>query len=113
MDSPVLTMGENPSEDTVKFPHDVTLTLQQAKFPEETPNATKRVIYLGNFMLTRIRVKLTVINLKKLCLRCFPHCVAHHEVCAWIYQQDPNGMGPWTYLCCPEAMGPWWINLQL
>ena len=43
---------KNPSEIMVKFPHDITLTLQQAKFPEETPDTTKRVIYLGNFMLT-------------------------------------------------------------
>ena len=43
---------KNPSEIMVKFPHGVTLTLQQVKFPEETPDTTKRVIYLGNFMLT-------------------------------------------------------------
>ena len=43
---------KNLSETTVKFPHDVILTLQQVKFPEETPDTTKRVIYLGNFMLT-------------------------------------------------------------
>ena len=42
----------NPSKIMVKFPHDVTLTLQQAKFPEETPDTTKRVKYPGNFMLT-------------------------------------------------------------
>ena len=40
------------SEIMVKFPHDITLTLQQAKFLEETPDTTKRVIYPGNFMLT-------------------------------------------------------------
>ena len=34
----------------------------------------------------------------KLRARWFPRRVAHHEMCAWIYQQDPNGMGPWTYL---------------
>ena len=38
------------SEIMVKFPHDITLTLHQAKFPEETPDTTSRVIYLGNFM---------------------------------------------------------------
>ena len=65
MDSPVLSMGrENPSEIMVKFPHDVTLTLQQVKFPEETPDTTMRVIYPGNFMLTQIQVKFTVINLR-------------------------------------------------
>ena len=43
---------KHPSEITVKFPHDITLTLQQAKFLEETPDTTKTVIYPGNFMLT-------------------------------------------------------------
>ena len=55
---------KNPSEIMAKIPHDVTLTLQQPKFPEETPDTTKRVKYPGNFMLTQIRVKLTVINLR-------------------------------------------------
>ena len=50
---PGTNYGEkNRSEIMVKFPHDVTLTLQQAKFLEETLDTTKRVIYLGNFMLT-------------------------------------------------------------
>ena len=50
---PGTSYGEkNPSKIMVKFPHDVTLTLQQAKFLEETPDTTKSVIYLGNFMLT-------------------------------------------------------------
>ena len=50
---PSTKYGEKtPSEITVKFPHDVTLTLQQAKFPDETPDTTMRVIYLGSFMLT-------------------------------------------------------------
>ena len=62
---PSTNYGEkNPSEIMVKFPHDVTLTLQQAKFPEETPDTTKRVKYLGNFLLTRIWVKFTLINLR-------------------------------------------------
>ena len=43
---------KNTSKITVKFPHNVTLTLQQAKIPEETPDTTMRVIYPGNFMLT-------------------------------------------------------------
>ena len=34
---------KNPSEITAKIPHDVTLTLRQAKFPEETPDTTNRV----------------------------------------------------------------------
>ena len=68
----------NPSEITVKFPHDVTLILQQVKFPEETPDTTKRVIYPGNFMLTRIRVKFTVINLRYYMLGVFQ--VASHTM---------------------------------
>ena len=43
---------KNPSKIMVKFAHDITLTLQQVKFPEETPDTTMRVIYMGNFMLT-------------------------------------------------------------
>ena len=69
---PSTKYGEkNLSEIMVKFPHDVTLTLQQAKFPEETPDTTKRVIYLGNFMLTQIRVKFMVINLRNYVLGVF------------------------------------------
>ena len=50
---PSTMYGEkNPSQITVKFPHNITLTLQQAKFPEENPDTTMRVLYLGNFMLT-------------------------------------------------------------
>ena len=55
----------------VKFPHDVTLTLQQVKFPEETPDTTNRVIYPGNFMLTRFRVKFTLIYLRNYVLGVF------------------------------------------
>ena len=62
---------KKPSEIMVKFPHDVTLTLQQAKFPEETPDTTMRVICLGNFMLTRIQVKFMVINLRNYVLGVF------------------------------------------
>ena len=54
---------KNLSEITVKFPHDITLTLQQAKFLEETLDTTKKVIYPGNFMLTQFWVKFMVINL--------------------------------------------------
>ena len=43
---------KTPSEITVKFPHDITLTLQQVKFLKETPDTTKRVIYPCNFMVT-------------------------------------------------------------
>ena len=72
MDSPVLIMGiKNPSESTVKFPHDITLTQQQAKFPEKTPYTTNREKYMGNFLLTRIRVKFMVINLRNYVLGVF------------------------------------------
>ena len=43
---------KNLSKIMVTFPHDITLTLHQAKFPEETPDTTSRVLYPGNFMLT-------------------------------------------------------------
>ena len=50
--SPGTNYGEkNPSDITAKIPHDVTLTLQQAKFPEETPDTTMRAKYPGNFLL--------------------------------------------------------------
>ena len=40
---PGTNYGEKkPSEITTKIPHDITLTLQQAKFPEETPDTTNR-----------------------------------------------------------------------
>ena len=71
MDSPVLSMGRKPIEITVKFPHNITLTLQQAKFPEETPDTAMRVIYPSNFMLTQIWVKFAVINLRNYVLGVF------------------------------------------
>ena len=93
---PGTNYGEKtPSEITVKFPHDVTLTLQQAKFLEETPDTTKRVIYLGNFMLTRIRVKLTVINLRNYVLgvfhiaSCTTRC-AHGPINKILIEWDPG-----------------------
>ena len=50
---PSTNYGEkNPSEITVKFPHNVTLTLHQSKVSEETPDITNRVIYLSNFLST-------------------------------------------------------------
>ena len=55
----------------VKFPHDITLTLEEAKLLEETPDTTLRAIYLGNFMSTRIRVKFKVINLRNYVLGVF------------------------------------------
>ena len=79
---PSTNYGEkNLSETMVKFPHNVTLTLQQAKFLEETPDTNKRVKYLGNFMLTQIRVKLTVINLRSYMLGGF-HVTSRTMRCA-------------------------------
>ena len=62
---------KNLSEITVKFPHDVTLTLRQPRFLDETPDTTMRVIYPGNFMSTQIRVKFMVINLRNYVLGVF------------------------------------------
>ena len=65
-----------------KIPHDVALTLQHVKFLEETPDTTKRVKNPGNFMLTRIRVKLlTVINLRNYVLGGF-HVASRTMRCA-------------------------------
>ena len=72
MDSLVLCMGRKTHlKLQLKFPHNVTLTIQQAKFLEETPDTTKRVIYLGNFMSTQIRVEFMVINLRNYVLGVF------------------------------------------
>ena len=79
---PSTKYGEkNPFKITAKFPHDVTLTLQKTKFLEETPDTTKRVIYPGNFMLTHIWVKLTLINLRNYVLGAF-HIMSHAIRCA-------------------------------
>ena len=79
---PGTNYGEkNPSEITAKIPHDVTLTLQQAKFPEKTPDTTNRVKYPGNFLLTLIRVKFTVINLRNYVLGGF-HVASRTMRCA-------------------------------
>ena len=93
---PGTNYGEKtPSESTVKFPHDVTLTLQQAKFPEETPDTTNRVKYPGNFLLTRIRVKFTVINLRNYVLGgfhvtlCTTRC-AHGSINKILMEWDPG-----------------------
>ena len=85
---------KNLSEIMVKFPHDVTLTLQQPKFLEETPDTTMRVIYPGNFMLTRIRVKFMVINLRNYVLgvfqveSCTMRC-AHGSINKILLEWDP------------------------
>ena len=93
---PVTRYGEkNPSEITVKFPHDITLTLQQAKFLEETPDTTKRVIYPGNFMLTQIWVKFMVITLRNYVLgvfqvvSCTVRCV-HGSINKILLEWDPG-----------------------
>ena len=86
---------KDPSKIMVKFPHDITLTLQQAKFPEETPDTTKRVIYQGNFMLTRFRVIFMVINLRNYVLRvfqfalCTMRCV-HGSINKILLEWDPG-----------------------
>ena len=59
------------SKITVKFPGDITLTLHQVKFLQETPDTTSRAIYRGNFSSTRIWVKFTVINLRNYVLGVF------------------------------------------
>ena len=79
----------------VKFPHNITLTLQQAKFPEETPDTTMRAIYLGNFMLAQIWVKFTVINLRNYMLDVFQvasrtmRC-AHGSINKILLEWDPG-----------------------
>ena len=81
----------------VKFPHDVTLTLQKAKFPEETPDTTKRVIYPGNFMIRQIWVKFTVINPRNYMLGAFQvtsHTMrcAHGSINKILLEWDPGPM---------------------
>ena len=79
---PGTNYGEkNPSEITAKIPYDVTLTLQQAKFPEKTPDTINRVKYLGNFLLTLIWVKFTVIKLRNYVLGGF-HVASRTMRCA-------------------------------
>ena len=86
---------KNPSEIMVKFPHDVTLTLQQAKFPEETPDTTNSVIYPGNFMSTLFQVKFMVINLRNYVLGVFQvtlhamRCV-HGSINKILLEWDPG-----------------------
>ena len=93
---PGTNYGEkNPSEIMAKIPHDVTLTLQQAKFLEESPDNTMRVKYLGNFMLTRIWVKLTVITLRNYVLGGFhvaSHTMrgAHGSINKIVMESDPG-----------------------
>ena len=80
--SPGTNYGEkNPSEIAAKIPYVVTLTLQQAKFPEKTPDTTNRVKYPGNFLLTLIRVKFMVINLRNYVLGGF-HVASRTMRCA-------------------------------
>ena len=50
---PSTNYGEKfPSEITAKIPDDVTLTLHQVKFLEETPGTSNGVKYLANFPVT-------------------------------------------------------------
>ena len=93
---PGTNYGEkNLSEIMVRFPHDITLTLQQAKFPEETPDTTMKIIYPGNFMLTQIRVKFMVINRRNYMLgvfqvtSCTMRC-AHGSINKIVLEWDPG-----------------------
>ena len=93
---PGTNYGEkNPYVITAKIPHDVTLTLQQAKFGEETPDTTNRVNYPGNFLLPRIWVKFTVINLRNYVLGGFHVALrtmrcAHGSINKILMEWDPG-----------------------
>ena len=82
-----------------KIPDDITLTLNQAKFLEETPGTTNGVIYLANFLVTLKWVKFMLINLRNNMLAVFQvvlHTMrcAHGSIAEIIMEWDP---GP-TYL---------------
>ena len=64
-----------------KIPDDITLTLHQAKFPEETPGTTSGVNYLANFLVKQKWVKFMVINLRNYMLAVF-QVVLHTMRCA-------------------------------
>ena len=50
---PGMNHGEKlPSEIRAKIPDEITLTLCQAKFPEETPDTTNGVNFLAIFLVT-------------------------------------------------------------
>ena len=85
----------SPHTFTVQFPDNVTLILYQAKFPEETPDTTRREIYPGNFSSTRIQVKFTVINLRNYVLGLFQvtlHTMrcAHGSINEILLEWDPG-----------------------
>ena len=62
---------KNPSEIMAKIPDNITLTLHQVKFTEETPGTTNGVKYLSNFLVTQKWVKFRVINLRNYMLGVF------------------------------------------
>ena len=86
---------KNLSEITVKFPYDITLTLHQSKFLEETTDTSNRVLCPGNFTSTQIRVKFTVINLRNYVLgvfqvmSCTMRC-AHGSIDEILMEWDPG-----------------------
>ena len=68
------------SEIMVKIPDNITLTLHQAKFLEETPGTTNGVKYLTNFLVTQKWVKFMVINIRNYVLGVF-HIASHTMQC--------------------------------
>ena len=71
---------KTPSEIMVKIPDNITLTLHQAKFLEETPGTTNGVKYLANFLVTQKWVKFMVINIRNYVLGVF-HIASHTMQC--------------------------------
>ena len=96
-----------------KIPDDVTLTLHQVKFPEETPGTTKGVKLPANFPVTLQWVKFTVINLRNYVLgvfqvkSCTMRC-AHGSIAKILLEWEP---GP-TYIV-QRLWDPGGPNLQL
>ena len=79
----------------VKFHHDITLTLHQAKFLEETPDTTNRVLYPGNSISTQFQVKFMVINLQHYMLGVFQAALctmrcAHGSINEILMEWDPR-----------------------
>ena len=72
---------KNLSEIMARIPDDVTLTLHQAKFLEETPGTTNGLNFLANYPVTQKWVKFMVINLRNYALAVF-QVVLHTMRCA-------------------------------
>ena len=91
---PSTNYGEkNPSIILAKIPDNVTLTLHQEKFPEETPGTTNRVNYPANFLVTWKCFKFMVINLRNYVLVVFTlhtmRCV-HGSIAKILTEWDPG-----------------------